>query len=220
MGLVWCTDQGSDGVMSDSLTPKQEAFVREYLTNGRDASAAYRAAYDASNSTDKTVWEAASKLLKHYKVAPRIAEVVAAIEKETEITVEKVRRELGLIGFSNMADYMRITPDGDPALDFSSLTREQAAALVEVTVEDFKDGRGDDARDVRRIKFKLADKRAALVDLGKHMGMFVDRVEHSGSISLEDRRANLAAKLAGMSHEDLEIIKKTALLLGSTKDEA
>jgi len=33
---------------------------------------------------------------------------------------------------------------------------------------------------VRRVKFKLADKRAALVDLGKHLGLFKDRIEHSG----------------------------------------
>jgi hypothetical protein len=76
-----------------------------------------------------------------------------------------------------MRDYMRTGPDGDPVLDFSALTRDQAAALVEVTVEDFKDGRGEGARELRRVKFKLADKRAALVDMGRHLGMFVDRHE-------------------------------------------
>jgi hypothetical protein len=70
--------------------------------------------------------------------------------------------------------------DADPYLDFSKLTRDQAAALTEVTVEDFKDGRGEDARNVRKIRFKLADKRAALVDLGKHFGMFRDKIEHMG----------------------------------------
>jgi phage terminase small subunit len=33
---------------------------------------------------------------------------------------------------------------------------------------------------VRRVKFKLCDKRAALVDLGKHLGMFKDKIERSG----------------------------------------
>ena len=38
------------------------------------------------------------------------------------------------IGFANMMDYMRIDPaTGDPRLDRSDLTREQAAALTEVT---------------------------------------------------------------------------------------
>jgi phage terminase small subunit len=85
--------------------------------------------------------------------------------------------ELAKIGFANMADYMTVGTDGDPFLDFSKVTRDQAAALSEVTVEDFKDGRGEDARDVRRVKFKMHDKRAALVDLGKHLGLFTEDPE-------------------------------------------
>src|SRR5712672_3014311 len=68
----------------------------------------------------------------------------------------------------------------DPVLDWSKLTRDQAAALIEVTVEDFLDGRGEDAREVRKVKFKLADKRGPLVDLGKHLGLFKERVELTG----------------------------------------
>ena len=79
-----------------------------------------------------------------------------------------------------MLDYMKIGPDGDPVLNFAKLTRNQAAALVEVTVEDFLDGRSEDAREVRKVKFKLADKRGALDLLGKHLGLFRDRVEHTG----------------------------------------
>jgi hypothetical protein len=35
----------------------------------------------------------------------------------------------------------------DPYLDFAALTRDQAAALQEVTIEDYVDGRGDNARE-------------------------------------------------------------------------
>jgi phage terminase small subunit len=39
----------------------------------------------------------------------------------------------------------------------------------------------DGTREVEHVhKIRLADKRAALVDLGKHLGMFVDRHEHTG----------------------------------------
>jgi phage terminase small subunit len=44
---------------------------------------------------------------------------------------------LGRIAFANLMDYMRIGPSGDPSLDWSGLTREQAAALTEVTVDDY-----------------------------------------------------------------------------------
>jgi phage terminase small subunit len=80
--------------------------------------------------------------------------------------------ELAKIAFANMADYMTVGPDGNPVFDFSMLTPDQAAALVEVTVDGNVKGRGKGARPVRKVRFKLADKRAALVDLGKHLGMF------------------------------------------------
>ena len=46
-----------------------------------------------------------------------------------------------------------------------------------ITVEEYKEGGGEDARDVKRVRFKLADKRAALVDIGRHFGMFIDKKE-------------------------------------------
>ena len=85
---------------------------------------------------------------------------------------------------------MRIGSDGDPSLDFSRLSRDHGAALIEVTVEDFKDGRGENARDVRRVKFKLADKRAALVDIGKELGMFIDHKRFE-ILPLEQRLAQM-----------------------------
>ncbi len=131
---------------------------------------------------DKTIWEAASRALKNSKVVARIEEIRhirgltnAKLAERYEITQDRIAAELARLGFSNMLDYMRVGPDGDPVLDFSAIDRDQAAALTEVTVESFVDGSNDEPRPVRRVKFKLADKRAALVDLGKHLGMFQEK---------------------------------------------
>jgi phage terminase small subunit len=53
------------------LTQKQQTFLLQYLLNG-NATESYRAAFDCSNMKDKTVWEEASKMLNHPKVAPWI----------------------------------------------------------------------------------------------------------------------------------------------------
>ncbi|QNQ39402.1 terminase small subunit [Brucella intermedia] len=161
------------------LTPKQEAFVAQYLLDLNATQAAIRAGY-----SEKTATEQGSRLLTNVKVQEAIAKGQNKTAAKLEITKERIVEELAKIGFSNMLDYMRAGTDGDPYLDFSSLTREQAAALAEVTVEDFKDGRGEDARDVRRIKFKLHDKKGALVDLAKMLGFMVEKHEHTGEISL------------------------------------
>lgn len=174
---------------------KHERFAQE-LTNGKTADEAYVLAGYKENRGN------AATLKANQSISDRVEELLTKAADRVEITKSKVLEELAKIGFSNMQDYMRASPDGDPVLDFSKLTREQAAALCEVTVEDFKDGRGEDARDVRRIKFKLSDKRAALVDIGKHLGMFVDRTEHTGKdgkpIQTEDVTARGREKLTNL----------------------
>jgi phage terminase small subunit len=101
-----------------------------------------------------------------------------------------------------MADYMRHSKNGDPYLDFSKLTRDQAAALIEVTVED--------NGEVHRVKFKLADKIRALDALGRHLGIYdKDQLKITGHLTLEQlvtqslrtgrRRAGGVARGGGVS---------------------
>ncbi|MGO3890095.1 MAG: terminase small subunit [Paenalcaligenes sp.] len=158
-----------------ALTAKQRRFVEEYLVDLNATQAAIRSGY-----SKKTARQIGEQNLSKLDIATAIQEAQQKRSERTEITQDMVLQELAKIGFANMQDYMKVSPDGDPFLDFKDLTRSQAAALSEVTVEDFKEGRGDDARDVRRVKFKLHDKKGALVDIGRHLGMFKDRIEHTG----------------------------------------
>ena len=148
------------------LTPKEAMFVHEYLVDMNAAGAARRAGYSA-----RTANVIGHEIMGKPHVAAAIADAMAERAKRVEITGDMVLQELAKLAFSNMGDFLSVTSGGDPYFDLSKLTREQSAALTEVTVEDFKEGRGEDARDVRRIKIKLADKRAALVDTGKAIGM-------------------------------------------------
>lgn len=162
------------------MTPKQSLFVREYLIDLNATQAAIRAGYSAA-----TAYSIGNENLSKPEIAAAIAAASEKRAEKLEITAERVLAELALIGFANMNDYIRTTDDGDAFVDLSALTREQAAAISEITVEDFKDGRGEDARDVRKVKFKLSDKRAALVDLGRHLQLFTDKVQHEAGDSLK-----------------------------------
>jgi phage terminase small subunit len=157
------------------LSPRQARFIEEYLVDLNATQAAIRAGYSA-----RTARSIGQENLTKPDIAAAIEAAQRSRSARTGITTDMVIAELAKIGFANMADYMKPTPGGDPYLDFAALTRDQAAALQEVTVEDYIDGRGDNARDVRRVKFRLADKRAALVDLGRHLGMFVNKHQHTG----------------------------------------
>ncbi len=91
-------------------------------------------------------------------------------------TREAVLGELMRLGFANMLDYIVIGTDGNARVDLTRLTRDQAAAIVEVTTTTrTTKGRGEDgegATTTTDVRFKLADKRQALVELGKHLGLF------------------------------------------------
>lgn len=158
---------------SRQLTLRQWRFVEEYLVDLNGAAAARRAGYSAA-----TARQMAYENLRKRNVADAVDR---ALSIKAGVTRTRIIEELAAIGFANLHDYLRPNGEGDPYADFSALTREQAAALAEVTVEDFKDGRGADAREVRRIKFKLHDKLAALDRLGKATRLLVDRHEHSGA---------------------------------------
>lgn len=164
----------------DSLTGKQQRFVQEYLIDLNATQAAVRAGY-----SEKTAGAIGAENLRKPQIQGAIEAQQRLIAGQLGVTQEKIVAELAKIGFANMKNYMRAGTNGDPYLDFSALTDDQTAALAEVTVDDYVEGRGEDARQVKRVKFKLYDKRAALVDLGRHLGLFIDKVEHSGRLSLE-----------------------------------
>lgn len=156
--------------MGKRLTVKQAAFVGFYLgdAKGNATKAAILAGY-----SKKTAGSIGDENLKKPAISAAIAKRRAAIEKKLEISQERIAGELALLGFANMLDYIRVTDRGEPFVDLSELTREQAAAVAEATVDDYVDGRGEDARDVRRVRIKLADKRQALMDLAKLLGLIV-----------------------------------------------
>jgi phage terminase small subunit len=72
------------------LTAKQTKFVEE-VSEGGSQSSAYRKAYATSQMAPKTVWEEASRLRKHPKVAARIVELEA--EKEARRRMPALSRE-------------------------------------------------------------------------------------------------------------------------------
>ncbi|MGY3393453.1 hypothetical protein ACVWW6_006044 [Bradyrhizobium sp. USDA 3311] len=163
---------------------KHEAVLQAYFADpARVGFKAYLAVYP--RSSDAAAKTGFSRLLKNVEFAARLqfldAGVTEKVVEKAAITIDDVIAELAKIGFANAKDYIRVTADGDPYVNLGEMTPEQSAAVSSITVEDYKDGRGDDARDVKKISFRLHDKRAALVSIGEHLGGFKKRHEHTGA---------------------------------------
>ena len=73
----------------DKLTPKQEKFVQEYLSNGGNATQAYKVAYDAGKMSDACINVNASKLLKNDKIALSLANYQQEVKETVLYTAEK-----------------------------------------------------------------------------------------------------------------------------------
>lgn len=160
------------------MTPKQQRFVEEYLIDLNATQAAIRAGYSA-----KTAEQQGFQLLQNTSVAAAVAERQAAISEKLEITQERIVQELAKIGFS---DIRQLFTEGGGLRRIETLDDRAAACLssVEVITRRVPGCDRDDPEYENVAKIKLWDKRAALVDLGKHLGMFTDRIQHSGEISI------------------------------------
>lgn len=159
-----------------ALTPKQTRFVAEYLANGLNGSKAAISAGYAKKSASVE----ATRLLANASISAEISKKTLKVMDKLEVTAERVLRELALMGFSNMLDYMTIEDGKLHEFDYSKLTRDQAAAIQEITM-DTAGGSGDGERKlVLRTRFKLGDKRGSLELLGKHLKLFTDKTELTG----------------------------------------
>lgn len=156
------------------MTEKQKIFADEYLID-LNATRAYKVAYPHVKN-DKTAAAAATRLLRNVKVQKYIEERMQDRQKRTEITQDRVLQELAAIAFSRATDFVQIVNDRVILTDTSKLSDIQIRAIAGI-----KEGKNG-------IELKLNDKEKALELLGRHLGMFKDRVEVSG---LEDEKKKL-----------------------------
>lgn len=105
-----------DLVSRPDLTPKQAAFVREYVKCG-NASEAYKLAYDSRNMQDDTIRRRASELLGHSDIGAAITAIQARAAERVGITLaahlerlehlSNVAESLEQIGTSVKAEELR-----------------------------------------------------------------------------------------------------------------
>ena len=160
------------------LTKKQECFCLEYIIDLNGTQAAIRAGY-----SQKTAGSIAEENLKKPEIKKEVQKHLDARRVRTEVKADDVIEEIKKMAFSNMLDYMTISEDGGAFIDLSKLTRDQAAAIVQLEVESYWDK--DLKRQVKKIKFKLADKYKGQELLGKHIKMFNGHTPKSDGDEIE-----------------------------------
>lgn len=145
------------------LTEKQQRFVDEYLIDLNATQAAIRAGYSV-----KTANEQGSQNLAKLSIQQAIAEQMAERSKRTGINQDRVVLELAKIALVKMTDIVdsqgRIKSDASP---------DDLACIESVK---YKESESDTGSSVER-EVKIASKLKALELLGKHLGMWNDKLD-------------------------------------------
>ena len=170
-------NKGGNKIIKDSLSPKQKRFVDEYLVDLNATQAAIRAGYKAT-----TAYSMGQRLLKDVEIQAAIQKAMDNRSKRTEITQDMVVKELALIGFANMADFVKVDDSGMiQAYPLDALEEGKSRIIRKVREKRVikSTAEGDQILDAT-YEFELCDKVRSLELLGKHLGLFVERHEHTG----------------------------------------
>lgn len=166
---------GQDALVEE-LNVREARFVDYYLTLNNGSEAAIAAGYSKD-----TAGATASRLLKRPSVAAEIERRRRIEAAETADLRKRVIREFAALGFSDI----RSVAMWGPAID---VTAQGIKARNGMTLKNSEDLPPEVARAVSEVvvnkdgtmRVKMHDKNAALTALARHLGMFPNKVEHSG----------------------------------------
>lgn len=173
------------------LTDKQRIFANEYLVD-LNATRAYKAAYPSCKK-EETAAQAGSRMLRNVKVKEYIDKRMREREIRTEITQDKVLQELATIAFSNGTDFAKVVEKNEtrPVYnDNGDIIGKEEITYKDVELEitdNLPMNKKKAIAAIKNTKFGIAvetcDKVKALELLGKHLGMFKDKLEVTGNIN-------------------------------------
>lgn len=143
-----------------ALNKKQKRFVEEYLIDLNATQAAIRAGY-----SPKTAKEIGSENLTKPNIKSEIDKAIAERSKRTGINADRILQELGKLGFINIADVV----DLETGKIKDSATEEDLACIQSIKIKPTEWGTE------REVKFY--DKKSTLELMGKHLGMWTDKVD-------------------------------------------
>lgn len=177
------------------MTNAQKRFCDEYLID-LNATRAYKVAYPKCKE-DETANAASSRMLRNVKVQEYISEKQKEIEKRTEVTQDMVIKELAKIAF---LDIRKLYTENGQLKNVADIDSDTAGAISSLETLEEYEGYGDDREKIGDTqKVKLLDKTKALELLGKHLGMFKEKVTIDGNVNTNN-------PFSGMSTEELRKI--------------
>lgn len=125
--------------------------------------------------------QTAVDLLGNDRISARIHELMMRRAERQEISQDEVIQELRIIGLSNVEDYIIDDAGAVQAAEGARPGAMRAVSSIRRRVTTTKDG-------VRTVdtEVRLWSKTEALQSLGRHLGLFNDKLHITGSINVSE----------------------------------
>lgn len=166
------------------LTEKQKRFTEEYLIDLNATQAAIRAGYSI-----KTAEQIGFQLLNKTSVSEEIKKKMAERSKRTGINADRVLNELAKIAFANAKDVINF----EDASVRECANEDDLACVQSVKVKRQNSDKGE----TEERQVVMYDKKSALELLGKHLGMWKDKIEVSGIDKEKSKLDNILDQMRG-----------------------
>jgi phage terminase small subunit len=171
-------------------------FVEAYLADPElNATRAYRVVYPRSSQAAAISGSWRSRC--EFRRAAAIAAAMRERAKETKVSAGRVLLELSRLAF---ADHRKLYHADGSLKGPHELDDDTAATVSTSEVEEHRDGR---RVVIRTRKVRQWDKREALNLLGKHLGLFADRLRVEGSVQMPAPAPAPPLDLAGLTVDQL-----------------
>lgn len=151
------------------LTGKQRRFVEEYLIDLNATQAAIRAGY-----SPKTARDIGCENLTKPNIQAAIDRAMAERSRRTGINQDRVITELAKIALVNPSDVVDLNSGTIKA----GASREDTACIAGVRIRTLM---GKDGPTIER-EVRFYDKVKCLELLGKHLGLFTDKLKVEGGV--------------------------------------
>lgn len=175
-----------------ALTDKQEAFINEYLKCWNATQAAISAGY-----SEKTAYSIGSENLKKPEIASRVRERIEA----NAMTADEVLFRLGAQARGDFGDLVDVAT---MTLDWNRAQSKDATRLIKKLKQTIITS-GED-RQTEIFEFEMYDAQAALVHIGKQLGLFTNKMEHTGKDGGPITTESKVTLLSQLSDEELDKI--------------
>ena len=171
------------------MTPAQKRFADEYLID-LNATRAYKVAYPNCKK-DETASAAGSRMLGNVNVRQYIESKQKELEEKSGVTQQRIIEELAGIAFSNGTDFAQIVEKEykqdifDKEGNYKGIETRKYKTLELTETNKLTDAQKSAIASIKEtangLEIKTNDKVKALELLGKHLGMFREKIEISKS---------------------------------------